>query len=622
MLKLNRVLQRSHGDDAAVLGALNSSQAVIEFLPNGKIIKANQNFLDVMEYSLSEIEGKHHSIFVEKEEASKPAYQKFWRDLADGVFKSDQFCRVTKSGAEVWIQATYNPIKDHSGKVTKVIKFATDITADVEEKANNLGLISAIDKSQAVISFDTRGYILSANQNFLDAMGYELSEILGQHHSIFVDESYAQSQEYKNFWANLATGQFQSDQYQRLAKGGRDVWIQATYNPIFDAKGNVSKVVKFATDITASVKKSALYKGQINAIQRTMAVISFEVDGTIIEANENFLNTVGYRLDEVVGQQHRMFVESGYGKSTEYQQFWKDLASGKAKSDQFCRKTKDGDDVWIQATYNPVFGPDGKIMRVVKFATDITDNIKRRNNRIEVGEKVDQNLNDILASISAMNMDLASVVSASQQTYSTVETVAAAAEEFEASNREIAQSMEASNKEAHIAKEKTTGIEKSASSLNENAMAMGSVISVISDIASQINLLALNATIESARAGEAGRGFAVVANEVKSLANQVADATEQISQQIQGMQAVSDDVVTSLMDIARSIGNVEQGISQISSAVTQQVATTQDVSRNMQMAAQSVSSTNENISAIAKSAEQTADLADQGAQLYKQLNAS
>lgn len=622
LLKFKRAVNKSLKGDAAVVEALNRSQAVIEFLPDGTIISANQNFLDALEYSLSEIQGKHHRMFVLKSEINQPSYQKFWQDLASGAFKSDQFCRVTKSGREIWIQATYNPITDANGKVVKVVKFATDITDDVEEKAYNSGVIAAVDKSQAVITFDTRGYILSANQNFLSTMGYELAEILGQHHRMFVDEEYAQTTDYKDFWQKLARGQFQSDRFQRCAKGGRQVWIRATYNPIFDAHGTVTKVVKFATDITDNVKQNAMFEGQIKAIHKTMAVISFEVDGTIIEANENFLTAVGYSLDEIVGQHHQMFVEASYAKSQEYRQFWNDLAAGNPKSDEYCRKNKAGEDVWIQASYNPVFGPDGAIMRVVKFATDITANVKRRQKRVSVGEKVDQNLSEILTSISAMNMELASIVSASQQTYSTVESVAAAAEEFEASNREIAHSIEASNTEAHMAKGKTGSIEKSATTLNESALAMGSVIGVISDIASQINLLALNATIESARAGEAGRGFAVVANEVKNLANQVAEATEQISEQIQSMQSVSDNVVHNLMDITTSIDNVERGISEISSAVTQQLSTTNEVTRNMQMAAKSVSDTNENISAIAKRVEQSADLADQGVNLYKELNAT
>ena len=176
-------------------------------------------------------------------------------------------------------------------------------------------MLAALDKSQAVISFTPEGKILTANDNFLAAIGYSLSEIVGQHHRMFVETEYGKSKEYQEFWDTLKRGVFQAKEFKRITKSGAEIWIQASYNPIKDRNGRVVKVVKYATDITARVMQSADHEGQINAISKAQAVIAFNLDGTIREANENFLGAVGYTLEEVKGQHHRMFVEAEYGAS-------------------------------------------------------------------------------------------------------------------------------------------------------------------------------------------------------------------------------------------------------------------------------------------------------------------
>ncbi|MGB0717611.1 MAG: methyl-accepting chemotaxis protein, partial [Phycisphaerae bacterium] len=284
-----------------------------------------------------------------------------------------------------WIQASYNPILDDQGRAVRVVKYATDVTEQKklidEYKASTTELVAkvdALDKSQATIEFEPDGTIITANDNFCAAMGYRLEEIQGQHHSMFADPDFARSSEYKEFWATLRTGKFSQGEFQRFGKGGREIWIQASYNPILDMNGNPFKVVKYATDITAQKRQSADFEGQMNAVSKAMAVIEFNLDGTIINANENFLNTVGYSLSEIQGQHHRMFVETGYAGSAEYRTFWERLNQGIYDAGEYKRVGKGGKEIWIQASYNPILDANGNPFKVVKYANDVTDQVLSR----------------------------------------------------------------------------------------------------------------------------------------------------------------------------------------------------------------------------------------------------
>jgi methyl-accepting chemotaxis protein len=233
-------------------------------------------------------------------------------------------------------------------------------------------MLNALDKAQAVIEFTPDGIIQNANDNFLNTLGYSLNEIVGNHHKMFCDASYVKSSEYSEFWRTLKSGKLHSGEFCRLDKQGKEIWIQASYNPVFDGDGKVIRVVKFATDITATKLKNSNYEGQINAINKAQAVIEFDLDGNILTANENFLNTVGYRLEEVQGKHHSMFVKDDYKRSSEYAQFWEQLRQGSMFNDEFERVGKEGKSVWIQASYNPIIDQNGRPYKVVKFALDIT----------------------------------------------------------------------------------------------------------------------------------------------------------------------------------------------------------------------------------------------------------
>ncbi|MDO8981654.1 MAG: PAS domain-containing methyl-accepting chemotaxis protein [Afipia sp.] len=471
----------------------------------------------------------------------------------------------------------------------KLFKSSQELTAKLD----------ALSKSQAVIEFNLDGTIVTANSNFLNAMGYRLDEIQGQHHRIFVDPELRERAEYREFWDALRRGEYQAREFPRIAKGGRPVWIQASYNPLLDRGGKPYKVVKFATDVTEQKLKSADYEGQIAAIQKSQAVIEFNLDGTIITANENFLSTLGYRLEEIQGKHHGMFVESQYRDSSAYREFWDSLRRGDYQAAEYKRVGKGGKVIWIQASYNPIRGADGKLAKVVKFATDTTAQVEDRIRRGEVQKSIDIDLGQITEAVASTSERVTSAASASTQTSSNMQAVASGAEELAASvgeiSRQAADALTISLQAVQQANETSAIV----SGLAIAAQKIGDVVKLINNIAEQTNLLALNATIEAARAGDAGRGFAVVASEVKSLATQTAKATDEISAQIAEVQGTTTSAVNVIEAITQTISRINEISAAIAASVEEQASVTQSISANMQVAAKGVTDINSNMNDIA-----------------------
>jgi|HubBroStandDraft_2_1064218.scaffolds.fasta_scaffold25993_1 methyl-accepting chemotaxis protein len=540
-------------DALAQAAAISESQAVIEFNMDGTIITANENFLKALGYTLPEIRGKHHGMFVEPSERDSAAYREFWAKLNHGEYQAAEYKRIGKGGKEVWIEASYNPVRDANGKPFKVVKFATDVTAKKIRSMEYAGKIDAILRAQAVIEFNMDGTIITANENFLKTMGYTLAEIQGKHHSMFAEPAMRDSAEYREFWAKLNRGEYAAAEYKRIGKGGKEIWILASYNPILDERKKPFKVVKFATDVTEQKLSTANLAGQIAAIGKAQAVIEFNMDGTIITANANFLGAMGYALDEIRGRHHSMFVEPAERDSAEYREFWAKLNRGEYQAAEYKRVGKGGKEIWIQASYNPILDLNNRPYKVVKYATDVTRQVLVRmgNERVR----------------------------------SMMETVASGAEELNASVREISEAMVKSKETASDAVQRVENADGQAKRLSSAAESMSGIVEIIGNITGQINLLALNATIESARAGEAGRGFAVVAAEVKNLANQAKQATDKITNEIGSLNGISGEVVEALNSIKQAIQSVSEYVTSTAAAVEEQSTVTGEMSSSMQRAA-------------------------------------
>jgi methyl-accepting chemotaxis protein len=354
------------------VAAIGRSQAVIEFDLDGTVLEVNENFLTLMGYTRAEVVGQRHALFVDEEYSRSAAYRSFWKKLGQGEFQGGEFKRIGKGAREVWIQATYNPIFDLSGRPVKVVKYAVDVTASKASNAEFEGKVAAIGRSQAVIEFNVDGTVLDANENFLDLFGYRPEEIVGKHHRIFVTPDVAGTEAYRQFWERLGRGEFESGEFKRITKNGQEKWIQATYNPILDLDGRPMKVVKYAIDVTASKARNAEFEGKLAAIDRSQAVIEFDLQGNVLGANNNFLDLLGYRLDEIVGRHHRLFISESEAESVAYRLFWEKLGRGEYDQGEYRRISKSGTEIWIRATYNPVLDAEGRPVKVVKFAVDVT----------------------------------------------------------------------------------------------------------------------------------------------------------------------------------------------------------------------------------------------------------
>lgn len=484
---------------------------------------------------------------------------------------------------------------------------------DIDMKGNDANdhraLVAAMNRSQAIIEFNLDGTILHANENFLGTVGYSMSDIKGQHHRMFCDPQYANTPEYKRLWEKLGRGEFDAGEYKRFGKNGKEIWIQASYNPMMNADGKPYKVVKFATDITAQKMKTAEFEGKMTAISKSQAVIEFNLDGTILTANDNFLKGLGYTLNEIKGQHHRMFCEPTYTQSMEYKYFWEKLNRGEFDAGEYKRLGKNGKEIWINASYNPIMDADGKPYKVVKFASDVTQQKQMILSVQETANTLASASSELTATATEMSnsstrtsKESETAAAAAEQVATGVQTVATNIEEMVASIKEIGRSTSESAQMAKTTLAKAQESNAIVVKLGTSSQEIGDVIKVISSIAQQTNLLALNATIEAARAGEAGKGFAVVANEVKELAKQTAKATEDITNRIGAIQTDTKGAVEAIGGISNAVEKLNGIAGVIAAAIEEQTATTNEISRVVVESKRGVESIAETVKTVSSAA--------------------
>jgi methyl-accepting chemotaxis protein len=582
----------SLGIDAGTMASTaNAGLAIIEFASDGRIITANANYLKLFGYRLDEIIGKHNGIFVDEKTRASDEYKAVWKRLANGERLSARAKRICKDGHTLWLHGDYMPVKDSRGNVERIVAFASDITAYEESSFEYRSKIEAIDRVQSIIEFQPDAIVITANENFLKLFGYALDEIVGKHNDVFIDEKTKRTAEYSNLWSDLAQGKSHTIKTKTVAKDGSDMWLNVAYIAVSDDTGKTKKIIALVENITERETQKNEHAAKLTALDSFMPMIEYHTDGTIVTANDIFCHLLGYKLEDIVGKHHSIFVTSEYAKSGEYVRFWERLRNGERISEKGQRKDANGNELWIQTNYTCLRDLDGKVYKIVNYMLDMTaselehraaereraeraaeqahvvknlaggleklaaGDLTNRINEAFVGEyehlrknfnsmadRLQDTLKSVLTASGSISSSAGEISQASddlsrrtEQQAASLEETAAALEQITATVKKTAQN--AQNASSIVSTAKAAAEEggrvvetaiSAMSQIEQSSKQITDIIGVMDEISFQTNLLALNAGVEAARAGDAGKGFAVVASEVRSLAQRSSEAAREI----------------------------------------------------------------------------------------------
>lgn len=483
-------------------------------------------------------------------------------------------------------------------------------------------LLDVLGSWNAILVLSASGEVTDLNPTFTKLLGYRKEELVGRSVNVLAAARPKDPAVLDDaLRAAIARGESAFIQRRVKAKGGEEHWIAARFYPVVIG-GETRRITVFCTDVTETAMKAAAQGARYNTVDRSFAIIEFDLEGAVRHANPAFCRTMGYRLDELVGRKHRIFADATIMSDSDYRTFWRDLQEGKVQTGEFARRKKNGEIAHLLANYSRVADEDGRFISVIKLATDITDRVKQRLRSEEAARQVDTHLEEIVDSVSDANQRSATASTAATQASSTVQQAADAVQDFKVSSQRILEAMTRSRQAVRNVISETETADRHITALSAAADSMSSIVEIIQKVAGQINLLALNATIESARAGDAGRGFAVVAAEVKSLADQVAKSTGQIAGDIERVQSVSVNVVGGLKSIADAVRSVENSVRTTGDAVEEQTTAASDIATGMHQAAVSMREIDVNLTRISAAIAEADGSAREGSRIYRTLQST
>lgn len=585
------------------LQTFNECAALAEYDSSGRLIEANDVFLKMMGYEISDVRGQLQGMFFASQFVESSSYKNCWEKLLQGKTATLESARITKTGKEIWVTALYSPVLGKDKKLLKVIELTTEaakLYAEFNVRKNIMNVTSIVSET------DLRGVITEVNEKFMEVAKYRRDELIGQPHNI-VRHPDMPKEAFKALWATIGKGEIFRAQVKNKAKDGTPYYVDAVIAPIMGDNGKPKSYIGVRYDITKIEAERQNMRGIIKAIDESYIHVEYDMKGSVLMVNKNFQNLLGFSEAEVIGQPH----------NTQDEKFWQELRAGKVQKGIFQKKTKSGQVVWVQSVYSPITDEMGRVYKIAEISTDVTEqqnmiaSIKGTAHDLsEASHNLTTTAEQMSEAAVKTSKESQSAAASAQEIAGGVQVVAANIEEMVASIKEISRSTTESSNMSHSALARVHESNRRITELGNSGQQIGEVIKVISAIAQQTNLLALNATIEAARAGDAGRGFAVVASEVKELAKQTAKATESITGQITAIQDQTQQAVKIMHEVSDSVEKLNSLSGSIASALEQQTATTNQISQvvvQSQKGVESIVETIKTVSLVAQESTSTSE---------------